>query len=161
MVALVAGAYVKRNAVISTPYNTINLIRTMEEVLGLQPMNLNDAVAPPMADIFNPTPSPWTFTAAPSAYLYNTQLLLPPMTAGMIVPKPTHNAKYWARVTKGLDFTDADLVDPAEFNRILWKGMMGNKPYPSPPSSVQHRDKSAPNRQSLKQKAAQSREQDK
>jgi len=31
---------------------------------------------------------------------------------------------------KGMDFSDADLVDPAEFNRILWKGMMGNKPYP-------------------------------
>ena len=73
-VAFVAGAYVKQGAVVSTPYNTINFIRTMEEVLGLPPMNLNDAVAAPMADIFNPTPSPWNFTAAPSAYLYNTQL---------------------------------------------------------------------------------------
>jgi len=158
-VALVAGAYVKRNAVISTSYNTINLIRTMEEVLGLPPMNLNDAVAAPMADIFNPTPTPWTFTAAPSAYLYNTQLALPPMTAGMIVPKPTHSARYWARVTKGLDFTDADLVDPAEFNRILWKGLMG-KPYPTAPAGVERQDKPAPNRRSLKQKAAQSLEQD-
>ena len=51
-VALVAGAYVKQGAVVSTPYNTINLIRTMEEVLGLAPMNLNDALAAPMADIF-------------------------------------------------------------------------------------------------------------
>ena len=159
-VALVAGAYVKRNAVISTSYNTINLIRTMEEVLGLPPMNLNDALAAPMAGIFNTDPEPWTFTAAPSAYLYNTQLALPPMPAGTIVPKPTHNAKYWARVTKGMDFTDADLVDPAEFNRILWKGMMGNKPYPSAPAAVERQDKSAPNRQSLKQKAAQSLEQD-
>jgi len=159
-VALVAGAYVKRNAVVSTPYNTINLIRTMEEVLGLPPMNLNDAVAAPMADIFNATPSPWSFTAAPSAYLYNTQLVLPPRPVGMIVPKPTHNAKYWARVTKGLDFTDADRVDPAEFNRILWKGLMGNKPYPSAPAGVEHQDKSPGDRQSLKQKAGQLREQD-
>jgi hypothetical protein len=30
-----------------------------------------------------------------------------------------------------MDFTDADRVDPLEFNRILWKGMMGNKPYPA------------------------------
>ncbi len=77
-VALVAGAYVKQGAVISTPYNTINLLRTMEEVLGLPPMNLNDALARPMADIFNTTPSPWRYTANPSAMLYNTQLLLPP-----------------------------------------------------------------------------------
>ena len=42
----------------------------------------------------------------------------------------THNAGYWARVTKGMDFTAEDRVDPAEFNRILWKGLMGDKPYP-------------------------------
>jgi hypothetical protein len=163
-VALVAGAYVKQGKVISTPYNTINLIRTMEEVLGLPAMNLNDALAAPMADIFNTTPSPWRFTAAPSALLYNTQLLLPPKAAGLKVPKPTHNAKYWARVTKGMDFTDADLVDPAAFNRILWKGMMGNKPYPAAQAGTDLRqnredreereERLARDRRPLKQKAA-------
>jgi DNA-binding beta-propeller fold protein YncE len=138
--AYVAGAFVKQGVVISTPYNTINFVRTMEEVLGLPPMNLNDALAAPMADIFNMKPSPWSFTAAPSAYLYNTQLLLPPKPTGMKVPKPTHNAKYWARVTKGMDFTDADLVDPALFNRILWKGLMGNKPYPANLSGPDERE---------------------
>jgi hypothetical protein len=117
--------------VISKPYNTINFIRTMEEVLGLPPMNLNDALAAPMADIFNTTPSPWSFTATPSAYLYNTHLLLPPKPVGLVVPKTTHNARYWARVMKGMDFSDADLVDPDEFNRVLWKGLMGDKPYPA------------------------------
>jgi hypothetical protein len=156
----VAGAYVKRGAIVHTSYNTINFIRTMEEVLGLSPMNLNDAIAAPMADIFNTTPSPWSFTAAPSAYLYNTRLLLPPAPVGTIVPKPTHNAKYWARAMKGMDFSDADLVDPVEFNRILWKGMMGNKPYPPGLAGAERQDKSAPNRQSLKQKAPQSLEQD-
>jgi DNA-binding beta-propeller fold protein YncE len=163
-VALVAGAYVKQGKVISTPYNTINLIRTMEEVLGLPPMNLNDALAAPMADIFNTTPTPWRFTATPSALLYNTQLLLPPKAAGLIVPKPAHNAKYWARVTKGMDFTDADRVDPAAFNRILWKGMMRNKPYPLASAGMglrQNREEGeereehlARDRRALKQKAA-------
>ncbi len=139
-VALVAGAFVKQGAVISTPYNTINLIRTMEEVLGLPPMNLNDALAAPMADIFNTKPSPWKFTAAPSALLYNTKLMLPPKPTGLIVLKPAHNAKYWARVTKGMDFTDADRLDPALFNRILWKGMMGNKPYPAAPGAGENQE---------------------
>jgi hypothetical protein len=100
-------------------------------------MNLNDVLAALMADVFNMTdfmngaPTPWNFTAAPSAFLYNTQLLLPPQPNSLMVPTPTHNAKYWARVTKGMDFTDADLVDGTSFNRILWKGMMGNKPYPA------------------------------
>ena len=54
------------------------------------------------------------------------------------MPKPKHNAKYWARVTKGMDFSDADRVDPSEFNRILWKGMMGDKPYPAGPGGAKN-----------------------
>jgi DNA-binding beta-propeller fold protein YncE len=137
-IAFVAGAYVKQGALVSTQYNTLNFLRTIEEVLGLPPMNLNDALANPMADIFNSTPSSWSFTATPAAMLYapNTQLPLPPKPPTLIVPKPAHNAKYWARVTKGMDFADADQVDPADFNHILWKGMMGNKPYPAAPTGT-------------------------
>jgi DNA-binding beta-propeller fold protein YncE len=135
-VAFVAGAYVKQKAVVSTQYNTIDFVRTMEEVLGLPPMNLNDALARPMADVFNKTPSAWSFTAVPSPYLYGTDLAsqLPVKLAGMVVPKPTHDAKYWARVTKGMDFTSEDRFNFARYNRILWKGLMGNKPYPDRPT---------------------------
>ncbi len=86
----------------------------MEEVLGLPPMNLDDAVAAPMADIFDTSvgsPQPWTFTAVPSGYLYGTQLPLPPKPAGLVVPKSKHDAKYWARAMRGKNFRDADLVD--------------------------------------------------
>jgi hypothetical protein len=48
--------------------------------------------------------------------------------------QPTHDAKYWGRVTKGLDFTGEDRVDGASYNRILWKGLMGNQPYPAVPN---------------------------
>ncbi|HEV2425029.1 MAG TPA: hypothetical protein VGZ29_09405 [Terriglobia bacterium] len=133
--AYVAGAYVKQGALVPTRYNTVDFIRTIEEVLGIPPMNLNDALAQPMADVFNTTPSSWSFTAAPSAYLYATDLkpLLPPQ-AGLMVPKPRHDARYWARVTKGMDFSDADRIDDAAYNRILWKGLMGNRPYPAGPN---------------------------
>jgi len=130
-IAFVAGAYVKQGAVVSTSYTTIDFIRTMEEVLGLkQFLNLNDALGHPMTDIFTTTPQPWSFTASPSAYLYATQLPLPAPLVGMKILKSTHSAAYWARVTKGLDFSDADRVDPLVYNRILWKGMMHNRPYP-------------------------------
>ncbi|MFZ0304336.1 MAG: hypothetical protein WAL75_16710, partial [Terracidiphilus sp.] len=129
--AYVAGAYV-RNATVSTAYTTLNFMRTMEEVLGLPPMNLNDALAAPMCDIFNTSPTPWTFSATPAAILYCTQLPLP--ASNTPCNDPTPNAAYWARVTRGMDFTDADLVDGQTFNRVLWKGMMGSKPYPSKPS---------------------------
>jgi DNA-binding beta-propeller fold protein YncE len=140
----VAGAYVKQGVVVSTLYNTLDFVRTMEEVLGIPQMNLNDALASPMADVFTTTPNTWTFTATPSTYLYSTNLPLPPQPAGLIVPKSTHSAEYWAQVTEGMDFTEQDRVDAAVFNRILWKGMMGDKPYPAAPSGKdlrQNRDK--------------------
>ena len=135
-IAFVAGAYVKQGALVSSQYNTINYLRTIEEVLGLPPMNMNDALARPMADIFTTTPKPWTFTAVPAAILYGSTLPLPPKQAGLIVPKSTHNAMYWAQVTEGMDFTSEDRFDFAEYNRILWKGLMGNKPYPAEPTGI-------------------------
>lgn len=144
-IAFVAGPYVKQHAVISTRYNTVDFIRTMEEVLGLkQFLNLNDALGHPMTDIFTTSPQSWSFTAAPSAYLYATQLPLPPPPVGMNVPRSKHDATYWAAVTRGLDFSDSDRVDPLLFNRILWKGMMGDKPYPLPLRTLRTRGDDRP-----------------
>lgn len=156
--AFVAGAYVKRGALVSSQYNTIDFLRTIEEVLGLPPLNLNDALAKPMADLFNTAPSRWSFTAVPSAFLYNTQLPLPPREASLIVPKPTHDAEYWARATKGMDFSVEDRFDFAAYNRILWKGLMGDKPYPAAPTGTDLRQNRAERlaryRQALKRQAA-------
>ena len=57
-----------------------------------------------------------------------------------------------------MDFNDADLVDPDDFNRILWKGLMGNQPYPATPTGLDLRENRAEllarYRRSLKKKAA-------
>lgn len=138
----VAGSFVKQNEVVSTRYNTIDMVRTMEDVLGIGPMNLNDALAQPMSDVFNTYQTGWTFTATPAAILYCTSLPLP--SPAIPCNDPTPNAQYWSRVTRGMDFTDADRVDGAQFNRILWKGLMGRRPYPSRPTGKnlrQNRDK--------------------
>jgi hypothetical protein len=50
--------------------------------------------------------------------------------AGPII-QPQHNAAYWDQVTAGFDFSEADQVPPAQFNRVLWEGLMGGKPYPT------------------------------
>ena len=115
----------KQDAVVSTSYNTVNMVRTIEEILGLDPLNLNDSVALPMADVFDVNQSKWNYTATPSALLYNTTLPLPAKSADCRIHKPTHNAAYWARVTKGFDFSREDLVDPVAYNRILWHGLKG------------------------------------
>jgi hypothetical protein len=77
-----------------------------------------------MADVFDVTPSDWTYSAAPSALLYGTQLPLPPNNASSGIPKPRHDAACWARVTKGMDFSKEDLVDDEQYAHVLWKGIM-------------------------------------
>jgi hypothetical protein len=123
--------------------------------MGLQPMNLNDALATPMSDIFTTTPNAWSFTATPAAILYCTSLPLP--SPKLPCNSPTPDVAYWTRVTKGMDFSDADRIDDDVFNRILWRGMMGNQPYPSRPSGKNLRENReallANYRHSLAQKA--------
>jgi DNA-binding beta-propeller fold protein YncE len=129
-IAFVIGAYVKQNAVVSTQYTTLSMFRTIEDILGISPQNLNDDLALPMADVFETKVKDWTFTAAPSDLLYGTELPLPPMAAGHHVLYPKHNAAYWARVTAGMDFSAEDRIDFDRYNHILWEGVMGSKPYP-------------------------------
>src|SRR5262249_57708524 len=77
-IALIAGPYVRRRAVVSTPYTTVSLLRTMEEVLGLPPLGLNDGLADPMADVFDERAgAAWTYEAALPAILATTDLPLP------------------------------------------------------------------------------------
>jgi hypothetical protein len=70
-------------------------------------------------------------------------LPLPAKPASLAVPKPTHDAAYWAEVTKGMDFTDADKMDFPTYNRILWVGLMNGQPYPAAPSGLDLRQNRA------------------
>jgi hypothetical protein len=45
--------------------------------------------------------------------------------------KPKHDAAYWAKATAAFDFSKADQVPTAQFNRVLWAGLMGGTPYPN------------------------------
>jgi hypothetical protein len=134
--AYVVGPYVKKGTVVSTRYSQVNVLRTIEDVLGTQHINLNTAFQRPMSDVFNiRSLAAWSYTATASTALLTTTLQLAQgketvrFAQGPIV-KPKHSVKYWARVTAGFDFSDADRVPVARFNRALWKGMMGSKPYP-------------------------------
>jgi YVTN family beta-propeller protein len=137
-IAFVVGPYVKQGALVSTSYNTISMFRTMEDILGTGYQNLNDALALPMADVFDLRQKEWTFSATPSGLLCGVGVtLLPSATCqGIAALYPKHNAVYWAKVTEGMDFSIADHVDAKQFNRILWKGLMGDKPYPEKPSGL-------------------------
>jgi hypothetical protein len=137
--AYVVGPYVKQGAVISTPYNTVNMVRTIEAILGLDPMNLDDGTAATMSDLFDMTmsPSAFTFTATQSDILAGTTAFATnghpdpaKMKAYYAALRRGHNAAYWARATRGMNFSREDAIDVQAYNRILWKGLMGSKPYP-------------------------------
>jgi hypothetical protein len=70
----VAGPYVKQGAVVSTAYTTVNLLRTIEDILGTDHLNVRTATAAPMTDLFDLSKKTWNFKAIASDYLKNTQL---------------------------------------------------------------------------------------
>ncbi len=132
--AFVVGPYVKQGAVVSTRYSQVNALRTIEDILGTQHINLNTAYQGPMVDVFDiHGPGTWTYTAVASTVLKTTSLALPAATpyAGGADLRPRHDAAYWDRVTAGFDFSDADQVPAARFHRVLWEGLMERRPYPA------------------------------
>jgi hypothetical protein len=139
--AYAVGPYVKQGAVVSTRFGQVNAIRTIEDILGTAHINLNTAFQRPMADVFDIHSSgSWTYTALASTILKTTMLNLAQaqthadggvkFAAGPNL-QPKHNAAYWAKVTAGFDFSQADQVPPLRFNKVLWAGLMGRKPYPA------------------------------
>jgi len=144
--AYVVGPYVKKRAVVSTTYTQVDAIRTMEDVLGTQHIDLNTAYARPMADLFDTTGNgAWTYTAVASTILKGTNV--GNVATGSAKSgndgnqfaqgpdiHPLHGPTYWANATKAFDFSKEDRIPPEMFNRVLWKGVMGDRPYPEPHS---------------------------
>jgi YVTN family beta-propeller protein len=134
--AFVVGPYVKQGTVVSTRYSQVNVLRTIEDILGTEHINLNTAFQRPMSDVFDTKSSGrWTFAAEASTVLTSTSLALagtgtPVRFAAGPVITPKHDAAYWDAVTAGFDFSEADQVPPAQFNRVLWTGLMNGTPYP-------------------------------
>ncbi|MFL6281591.1 MAG: bifunctional YncE family protein/alkaline phosphatase family protein [Pyrinomonadaceae bacterium] len=73
IVALAAGPYIKRGALVHDRYDQLSALRTVELLLGLRPLNLNDRMAVPMFSIFNTSPDTTVYAAPkPSASLSDT-----------------------------------------------------------------------------------------
>ena len=123
----------RQNTVVTQRYTTVNLLRTIEDILGLQHLSIYTATQPPMTEVFDLSKRESTYDAVPSLFLYNTCLPIPQQaTKRSRFPKPTHNAVYWTEKTAEFDFSKEDnLGNPEKFNRIIWQGLKGNVPYPA------------------------------
>jgi YVTN family beta-propeller protein len=135
----VVGPYVKQGAVVSTRYSTVSMLRTMGEILGLEQLDVQIADTAPMTDVFDTTQASWTFSAIP-AYVLLTNTQLPILNKDALLKraglratpaKLRHDAAWWAEKTKMFNFSKEDLNDENAYNRVLWEGTMGDKPYPT------------------------------
>ena len=130
-IAFVVGPYVKQGVLEHQRYTTVNMLRTITDVLGLEHLSLFDATQRPMSSIFDLNQSHWSYAAQVSGLLTAKDVTLGiPNGAARTALRPTHNAHYWAVRTTGMDFDEEDRVDTNRYNRILWRGLMGAQPYP-------------------------------
>jgi hypothetical protein len=100
-------------------YSTVSVIRTMESLLGLPPMNNNDAFSSLISTLFT---GPGDQPAYAADYSNRDN--------GLIY---TPNAKTaaGARESMKMDFSHADRAPTEKLNIILWKDAMGNAPVPA------------------------------
>ena len=137
--AYIVGPYVRQHAVVSTRYTTVNMVRTIEDILGLDHLNLNDAYQRPMTDVFDLTQTTWTYSPVASPYLANTTIAKADPSikfADSLPATPAKSAAWWAEATRGFDFTAADRVPADLYNEIQWEGLKPGVPYPNQRSGV-------------------------
>ncbi len=109
-------------------YCTVDMVRTLEVLLGLPPMNSNDAHASPIASVFSGkgdhAPYSADYRNLENGNLYKTN---PPKGQG-------------AAASAKMDFTHADRADTATLNLILWRAAKGEAPMPVTPGAAAKKD---------------------
>lgn len=121
-VGMVISPYSKMKNTVHTNYNQTSMVRTVEQILGIPPMNIGDATASPMFDCFSYTPDLTPFVAVPN------QIPLDEMNKDLSQLKGT--ALHYARKSMEPQFDHIDAGNDDLFNRIIWFAMKGKESYP-------------------------------
>ncbi len=122
--AYVISPYTKRKAVVSTQYNQPGMLRTIELILGLPPMNQMDAAATPMFDCFTASPDFTPFDAVPNNI---------PLDQMNPAPRAIQDSlqRRYARLSERLPLEQVDQCPEDLLNRILWHAQKGSAAYPA------------------------------
>jgi YVTN family beta-propeller protein len=122
-VGLVISPYTKRGEVVSTYYSQISMVRTIEDILGIPPMNQLDMSSEAMVDCFTGTPDYTPYKAVKNNIPLDE--INPPLTS------LTGDQLYWAKKSLEQDLENVDRINEDIFNRIIWHSVKGyNRPYP-------------------------------
>ena len=123
--AYLAGPYVKRHTVVSTCYNQPGLLRTMELMLGLPPMNQMDAAAQPMRECFTDTPDFSPFQSV------TNNIPLDQMNPGLASIHDLRQLRD-TQISIRLPLKKPDQCPETVLNKIIWHAQKGfDEPYPA------------------------------
>jgi hypothetical protein len=100
-------------------YTTVNVIHTMETLLGLPPMNQNDAYAPVMGQLFSGAGDQPAYKAD-----YRN------LKNGLIYETNRREAP-GAKISSRMDFSRPDAAGAARLNKVLWRDQKGSTPMPA------------------------------
>lgn len=101
-------------------YTTVNLVHTMESLVGLPPMNSNDAHAALMSPLFTGDGSQPPYRAD-----YRNR-------DNRLIYQANQANAFGAEESLLMDFSKEDRADPQKLNLILWRVTKGNVPMPPP-----------------------------
>jgi hypothetical protein len=119
---MVISPYNKRRTVDHTFYTTVDMIKSIEAMLGLPAMNRFDWLARPITTCFQNTPD-----LTPYAHCPNNQ----PLDERNPLPSQMDaEGRYLAKLSKKLDWSHLDGPDPAQLSRIDWYVLTHGRPYP-------------------------------
>ncbi len=118
----VVSPYSRLQKTVSVNYNQTCMVRSIEQILGIPPMNIIDATALPMYDCFAARPSDYKYTKVPSHIPLNT--MNPKLTA------LKGKSLYFAKASLRPEFDHVDGGSDDLLNRILWHAAKGKKSYP-------------------------------
>ena len=107
---------------IHTNYNQTCIVRTIEQILGIPPMNVIDATALPMFDCFSNTKQN-------RSYQFITNKI-PLDEMNKAVSQLNGKAKQFALASSQPQYDHIDGGDDNLLNRIIWFDTMNKKPYP-------------------------------
>jgi hypothetical protein len=120
---LIISPYSVLNKTIHTNYNQTSMVRSIEQILGIPPMNIMDATALPMFDCFAAKKSAVVYTSIPNTIPLNEMNKPMSMLKG--------KAMYYAKLSANSVFKEVDGGEDDTMNKILWFDAKGSKPYPA------------------------------
>lgn len=118
----VISPYSRLKKTVSTNYNQTSMVRSIEQILGIPPMNILDATASPMFACFEDKMLPLSYTFIPNKHPINE--MNPPLSA------LKGKRLYYAQLSLRPEFDLIDRGNDDIMNRILWNNAKGEYRYP-------------------------------